>query len=278
MTLKFSLIGSGAVRPNPGRAGPAQVVRFDDELLLFDCGPSSVRALAAAGFAPQDVAALFITHLHFDHVADFPYLVLVGWNNGRSRALDVVGPPGTAEFAADSVTRAFKIDIDTRLGHGKDPAGMRTRVREIREPGQAAVGRGWTVAATGHEHAGMANLAYLFEGGGGKVAIIGDAAPSEDLVAFCAGADLLACECSGTRDFLDRFPWGAWHMTPREVAALARRAGVGRVVLKHFVMEDIDGDREAAERMAREVRSDFDGEVIAGYDGLAIDVAASSRA
>jgi len=270
MTPRFHLIGSGAVRPNPRRAGPAQLVAFDDELLMFDCGPSSVRALAAAGFAPQDVTALFITHMHFDHVADFPYLVLVGWNNGRCGPLEVFGPAGTAAFAENSVRRAFEIDIETRLRHGKDPSGMETAVTEIRKPGQVAGGPGWTLTAAFTEHTGMDTLVYLFEGGGRKIAIIGDSLPSDDLVEFCRGADLLVCECSGTRDFLDRFPWGTWHMTPEDVGALARDASVGRTVLKHFVVEDVDGDVDAAARMARRAQEIAGCPVEAGFDGMEV--------
>ncbi len=53
---------------------------------------------------------------------------------------------------------------------------------------------------------------------------------------------------------------------------MASEAGVKRVMLKHFVIEDITGDLSAAQLMANQVRQAYDGEVIVGEDGLEVSI------
>ncbi len=78
MNLRFTLLGSGAVRNNPRRGGPAQILQIEDEVLMFDCGRSACTNLARSGVSVEKIDRLFLTHLHFDHVTDIPYFVFGG--------------------------------------------------------------------------------------------------------------------------------------------------------------------------------------------------------
>ncbi len=55
------------------------------------------------------------------------------------------------------------------------------------------------------------------------------------------------------------------HTPLREVGAIAAQAGVGRLVLTHFIPGD---DELPDEHWVKGVAGDFDGEVIAGRDLL----------
>lgn len=270
MAMRVVLLGSGAVRPVPGRDGPAQVAVVDGEPLLFDCGRGAVTNLRRAGIPPETVNRAFLTHLHFDHVSDLPYLVLVTWVIGREAELEVYGPPGTKQFVDLSVRAAYHDDILSRFGHGRTPFGLDARVIEIDDAGLVVSSETYQVTAIEVQHGNMANLGYRVEAGGKAVVVLGDVDRRQDLTEFVSGADVLLCECSGTRDFLEHpsRPWGAWHMTPEDVARLAGRAGVKTVVLKHFVIED----ESAIARMGEAVREGFAGEVIVGEDNMEVPV------
>ncbi len=270
MTLRVVLLGSGAVRPVPGRDGPAQVVVVDDEPLLFDCGRGAVTNLRRAGIPPETVNRVFFTHLHFDHVSDFPYFILSTWNIGRQREVELYGPPGTRQFSEAAITAAYAEDIRTRVVHGRSKFGLDLHVIELTEGGLVLATNAYQVTATEVEHAGMPNLGYRVEAEGQVVVILGDVDRRQDLTEFVRGADVLLCECSGTKQFLTdpSRPWGAWHMTPEEVALLASRAGVKTVVLKHFVMED----EAAIEQMGAEVGRHFSGDVLVGHDGQEVQL------
>ena len=272
MQIRFVLLGSGAVRNNPRRGGPAQILYVGDEVLLFDCGRSASTNLARQGVQAERVDRLFLTHLHFDHVCDVPYFVFVGWNNGRKNPLQIFGPEGTGQFVERLIRPPFEQDIESRLGHGKDPFGLDPQVSEVGERGVFLEGE-YRIAATFTDHGGLPSLAYRVDVGDVRVVVGGDGQPREDFVEFCRDADLLVYECSGTAEFLAQQPWGAWHITPPEIAELANAAGIEKVMIKHLVIEDITGDLTAVEQMGEQIRADFAGEVLVGEDGLEVALA-----
>jgi ribonuclease Z len=273
MDIRFVMLGSGAVRNNPRRGGPAQILKIDHRVLMFDCGRYSATNLGKAGVCVEAVDRLFLTHLHFDHICNVPYFVLLGWNNGRKNRLCVFGPEGTEQFISRSIQPPFQQDISTRLGHGKDPFGLDPEVMEILDEGDFWEEGGCSVSAISVKHAGhMPSLVYRVDVGGRRIVVTGDGLPSPKLTQFCRDADLLVSECSGTPEFLAQYPWGAWHTTPVTLAAMASEAGVKRVMTKHFVMEDITGDLSVAQRMADQIRQTYQGEVIVGEDGLEVAI------
>lgn len=270
MDIRFVLLGSGAVRNNPRRAGPGQILCLDERVLMFDCGRAATSKLALCDVPVETVDRLFLTHLHFDHICDLPYFVFVGWNNGRKHPLQIFGPKGTRQFVDRIIRPPFEEDIRTRLGHGKDPFGLDPQVLEILEDGEFLEEAGTRVSATFVEHAGMPSLAYRVDVGDRRVVITGDGLPSPKLTEFCRNADLLVSECSGTQEFLAQYPWGSWHTTPKTLTAMASQAGVKRVVIKHLVIEDLTGDLAIARRMAGQIRRGYDGKVMVGVDGLEV--------
>lgn len=272
MDITFVMLGSGAVRVNLDRGGPAQILQIGGEPLLFDCGRCAVHNMERFGFPVESIEQVFVTHLHFDHVCDLAQFILLSWNNGRRNRLQICGPSGIGHFLEVGIRQGYGQDIASRLGHGKDPAGLDWQVTEIQEDGVFLQRDGYTVSALSTEHAGMPNLNYRVDAGGLRIVITSDTQPHEALVRFCDGADLLVCECSGTQGFLSGQPWGGWHMTPEAVAALASSANVSRVVIKHLVIEDFSKDPLISQKMAQQIREGYTGPVEVGHDGLRIDL------
>ena len=270
--ITVTIVGSGAVRANPKRGGTCQLVRVGEENLLFDCGRLAGHNLHNFGCPPEAVSRVFLTHLHFDHVCDLALLLLLSWTCGRARRLPVHGPPGTREFLEHGVRRAYRQDIESRLGHGRDPAGLEWEAIEIAADGPVLEAEGCTVSALATGHGGMPNYNYRIDAGGKRVVITSDTEPAESLVPFCEGADLLVVECSGTREFLGSVPWGGWHMSPESVADLAKRASVSRVVIKHLVIEDWTQDPDISAKMAARIRELYGGPAQAAEDGLTIEL------
>ncbi len=278
-SMKFTLLGSGAVRNNPRRAGPGQILQLadggaggDPPVWMFDCGRAACMRLAQQGVAAESVDRLFLTHLHFDHVVDVPYFVYVGWNNSRRSPLRIYGPTGTAHFIEHLIRPPFRDDIASRLGHGKSEFGLDPEVVEIPAAGTVLQEDGCTLSATFTNHGGITTLCYRVESAHRRVIISGDGLPQDDFEDFARGADLMVYECSGTQDFLQQQPWGTWHITPEALGALATRCQVRRLMIKHLVMEDITGDLTAVDDMGTRIRQHFDGEVFVGADGMTVDL------
>ena len=78
--MNVVLLGSGSAVPDPVRGNPSQAVVIDGEVLVVDCGERATVNLVRAGINPLDVNYLFITHLHWDHMVDYNYLLFTTWN------------------------------------------------------------------------------------------------------------------------------------------------------------------------------------------------------
>ncbi len=70
------LLGTGTPNPEPDRMGPSVAVVSGERAYLVDCGPGVVRRAAQAGIGMQKLTRLFVTHLHSDHTAGYPDLIL----------------------------------------------------------------------------------------------------------------------------------------------------------------------------------------------------------
>jgi ribonuclease Z len=270
--LRITTVGTGAVRVNPRRGGPCHLIEAQGLRIVVDCGRCAVHHLGQLGIQPESIDLVCITHLHFDHVCDLPLLALLGWNNGRETGLRVLGPVGTERFLHHAIDEAYTDDIASRLAHGKDPAGLRWTTTEIETDGRCHHAGELAVSCVHTPHAGLRNLNYRFELGNHHVVVTSDTNLTPELVHLCRNADLLVCECSGSKEFLASVPWGGWHMNPQTVARLAREANVAQVVLAHLVVEDWSTEPDIADQMASAVRRAFSGPVAVATDGAVFEV------
>jgi len=272
--VRFVLLGSTSVRPSLRHAGPAQLLIVDDDLLLFDCGRAVTTRIMEAGFAPTDVRYLFFTHHHFDHNSEFPYFLLVTWVMGRKQPLQICGPEGTQRLHDTLVDQVYREDIRSRLTlPGRSDEGLRAAITEITQEGPVWERGSWYARAvfTDHIPPYIKSLAYRIENQGKSVVIAGDNAPCRSIIELSRNADLLVHECTEVEDELAARGFARWHTGPRQLGVLAQKAGVRKLILKHFTHTIVD-DEARLEAMAAAVREHFDGEVIIGRDLLAMDI------
>lgn len=94
--MKLLLLGTrGGLPPEAGRAGISSAVIIDGRNYLVDCGYASAWQYARAGLRRADLAGIFITHLHADHVADYYNTIMMGAITGLPY-LDVIPAHVTA--------------------------------------------------------------------------------------------------------------------------------------------------------------------------------------
>ena len=195
--LKVILLGTlGGPTANAQRLGISTLVVAGSETLLFDCGRSLMTGLARLAINPADVTKVFLTHLHSDHVVGLPEIYLFPWaSQGRSTPLQVWGPQGTHDMVGH-LQKAFAFDIRVRRDvDEKFPAqGIEAIVKDIHE-GVVYAANGVKVTAFRVDHAPVSPaFGYRIDYRGRSVVLSGDTKPSDNLVKFSQGVDVLIHE------------------------------------------------------------------------------------
>ena len=265
--LEVTLLGTGTPSPSVERFGPSILVKAGTEWFLFDCGRGATQRLFQVDVPVGEVNALFFTHLHSDHTVGFPDFWLRGWQVGQRRVpLEVWGPEGTAEMM-EQLAGAFKVDIGFRLNSGRrSPEGALIQAHDITQ-GTVYENNGVRVTAFEVDHGYVKpSFGYRVDYGGRSVVLSGDTLPSENLVQFSMGVDLLIHEVR-MGDTPTRI-----HTTPEQAGEIFTRANPQMAVYSHTSTPvGNSSDLIAA------TRKTYDGPLEAGEDLMAIEVGEEIR-
>ena len=112
--LNVTLLGTGSPQPRMDRFGPSILVEAGNQKLLFDCGRGATQRIEQLKVPFGDVDALFLTHLHSDHIVgnSRPMVDRAG-RRGRKVPFRVRCPDRPEEMMAH-LEQAYQFDIHIR--------------------------------------------------------------------------------------------------------------------------------------------------------------------
>lgn len=273
--MQVVILGSGSPIPSADRAGPSTLVRTSAGDLLFDAGRGVSMRAAGAMSGPVAFRAVFLTHLHSDHITDLNDVITTRWAMSFTpNPLTVYGPVGTAALVA-ATEAMLEPDIGYRLAHHDDldwrPATVATDVTGgvVFEEGAVRVTAGPTDHAPVHPTVG-----YRVDDGGASVVIAGDTVPCGGLDRLCSDADVLVhtvvrrdqIEALGLPRLIDVLDY---HSSVPDTARTAARNGVGTLVLTHMVPPVRPG---AGQEWIDQARGEFAGTVVLSEDLTSVEV------
>lgn len=278
MTTTLTLLGTaGGPTPRGYRHAPSQVIVVDGAAYVFDCGNGVADQLARAGVPFSAVRAVFITHNHSDHNADLGTLTLLGWS-ALTPTVQIYGPPPLAKPMRHFFEMS-RYDIDIRVeDEGRAKLDDLVEVHEVTDEGDLYSDDLITVSAATVEHPPVEPaLAYRLDSADRSIVISGDTRPCDSLVKLAHDANVLVHEVMHV-PALDKIVEShngdsirkhllASHTRSDEVGSIAKRAGVGTLVLSHLVPAD---ESVPDETWRSHASLGFDGEIVVGRDLLAI--------
>lgn len=276
-STRLVILGSGNPNPSPSQSGCSLALLVNQTPYIIDFGPGLIRKAAALtkryggpleGFAVKDIKTAFLTHMHSDHTTGYADLILTPWVMGRDEPLKLYGPEGSSSMTSH-ILEAYRDDIHYRL-YGAEPAnnkGWRVDCTEFMEEGEIYRDSNIIVEAFPVSHGSWPNAwGFRFTTPDRVIVVSGDCKPSEKLIEYATGADILVHEVYSQAGYNKKSD--AWklyhadhHTSTVELAAIAKKTKPGKVVLYHILFWG-SGEDELLE----EISSEYKGDVIVGRD------------
>jgi ribonuclease Z len=298
VTRELVVLGTASQVPTRHRNHNGYLLRWDDEVILFDPGEGTQRQMLMAGLAVTPIKRICVTHFHGDHSLGLPGIL-------QRISLDKVPHPVVVHYPAAgqefydrlrhatsywdnaeivpqpiSETPAFAVETPAgrltarSLWHSVPAYGFRLVEPPSRRmlPARLAA-RGITGPAIGElQRTGRFGAVALadvsVERPGQSFAFVMDTGLCDNVYALAEGVDLLVIESTFLAEDAELARL-VGHLTARQAAAVARQCGVRRLVLTHFSQRYQHPDRFLAE-----ARAEFDGDIVIAEDLLHVPVPA----
>jgi len=231
--MRLTVVGCAGSFPGPDSAASCYLLEADGFRLVIDLGNGALGALQRhAGLF--DIDAVCLSHLHADHCVDlYSYSIARTYAPaGPQPPLPVYGPAGTRER------------IGLIHGAGGDGGLMDRFAFETLAPGSLSIGP-FDVTSVHMNHP-VETFGFRFSHGGRTIAYTGDTGETEELPLLARDCDVFLSEAA----FLDGpdLPPNL-HLSARQAAGYALRAGAGKLVLTHL-QPWTDADKALAEAAA----------------------------
>lgn len=252
--VELQVLGSGGPELEDQRASSSYLVWQDGRpRVLVDSGSGSALQFGRSGAHVAPLDAIFFTHLHIDHTADFPALIKSSYFEERNRPLPVYGPIGNDSFPTTTEYVADLFD------------GKRGAYRYLSDPGYPLVAhdvalaehevrviyrsRDVTASATKVIHGGVPALAWRIDLGGKSIVFSGDTNGNNgNLEILAKDADLFVAH-----NAIPEAETGVprqLHMPPSVIGHIAGTAHVKALVLSHRMLRSLGHEDETRAKIA----------------------------
>ncbi|MFX1559669.1 MAG: ribonuclease Z [Promethearchaeota archaeon] len=267
--IEIVFLGSGGSIPTEKRNHPAIAIRYEGWVLLFDAGEDVQRQYEKAQLGLNKKMAIFVSHVHADHVLGLPGLLLRFSLLGRIKPLNIYGPKELIEYVKVSQSTinlgtTFEATVHA-IGPGEvfNHRDLSVCAFEVDHRGYAlgfeiiwarstgkflpskakdlGVPKGpfWKELASGKpvklEDGTIVSPEDVTAPGPEPLKIVysGDTRPCEELRKAAQGADVLICEAMYTSEHAN-LAEERGHSTATAAAELAKESDVKLLVLTHY--------------------------------------------
>lgn len=222
MAVTVNFVGSGDAFGTGGRFNTCILVDGQDIRFTIDFGASSLVALNAQGIAHNSIDAILLTHIHGDHSAGIPFMLLDAMLGARrDRPLTIAGPKNLKERLDACMEVLFP-------GSGAMVPKFPLDYVEL-EVGQANEVLGLTVTPFAAKHTWQTDpTALRVEVDDKIVTYSGDGDWTPDLPKATKDADLFIAEC-----YFHSKPV-KWHLNYGTIQEHKASFGAKRMILTHM--------------------------------------------
>jgi ribonuclease BN (tRNA processing enzyme) len=183
------VLGCGDAFASGGRLQTCFFVDAAPDRLLIDCGATAMVGMRQFGVDPNLVDGVVLSHLHGDHFAGVPFLLLEAqFVSGRTRPLVLAGPVGTRDRLFQTLEVLFP-------GSSKLAWGFPLEIVELQAGRTDRLGAVSVLPFEVLHPSGAPALALRLRCGDQVIAYSGDTEWTEALPEIARDADLFILEC-----------------------------------------------------------------------------------
>ena len=262
--MKVWTVGTSSAVPSRERNLPANLISFQGERILFDCGEGTQKTLMKGKMGLMKISRIFISHWHADHFSGLLGLIQTMEMEGREKPLYIYGPPRTEEFTdrildTGYFNRSYDIFVED-LVEGDEIVGEEYKIKPF-EVEHSINAFGFVFEEDSHVKANKERMKELgleespkigelkdgkaieWDGEtiepeevvekvkGRKVAYSGDTAKCQNTIDHSKNADLLIHESTCSHDMIDE---RHGHTSAKQAAEIAEEAEVETLALTHI--------------------------------------------
>jgi ribonuclease BN (tRNA processing enzyme) len=216
--------GTGDGAPCEDRNHASFLYRLGKTNILIDCGESVDRSYKARGLSYNAIDAIFLSHLHSDHIGGFFMFMQGMWLERRRKPLKVYLPGKAIKPLRQMLDTVFlfKEALPFRLELTALEENKKVNIRDVRIRPFHTTHLEGTRAQFGKKYrADFSAYCFLLEHKGIRIGHSADLGQPEDLAPLLANPlDLLVCELS--------------HFTPTEILSYLRNRPIKQIAFVHI--------------------------------------------
>ena len=270
--FEILFLGTSASAPSAKRGLSAQIIKHDEYRFLVDCGEGTQRQILQSGTGFKNITKILLTHGHLDHILGLGGLLSTFLRWEAIEELDIFGGHATLDrvraLIYDVVLRGNQPPMPLRLNEIKPGTFFETddfsiTAFPVSHRGPDCLGyifEGKARRPFLPEKAGELGVPFgperreLVNGNsitlsdgkriepddvlgplqkGVKLVVVGDTGKTEDLLEACKDADALVIESTYLEEETEMALQFS-HLTARQAAELAVKAGVKKLILTHI--------------------------------------------
>ena len=267
MNFTLTIMGTASAMPISDRNPSAQALAVHGRLFLLDCGEGTQQLMRRAHLSFLKVEAIFISHIHGDHLFGLFGLLNTMAMYGRTAPLYIYGPQALGSvlnfyrsffgeganydiaFTAVDCTEPQRIHSSKWVDVSAFPLNHKIECYGFRFDEKLTARR-----RAEHPEVLPKSFAYC-----------SDTAPFPQLAQWVRGVDLLYHEATYPQEMADKAA-ARWHSTAQQAAECARDAAAKRLVIGHYSSRITD-----FEALIAECRAVFP-EAVAAQDGDILEI------
>jgi ribonuclease Z len=262
--MDFWTIGTSSAVPSRDRGLPANMVNYEGERIMFDCGEGAQRMIMQEKMGLMKISRIFISHWHADHFSGLLGLIQTLEMEGREHPLYIYGPPRTEEFTEKILdtgyfNRSYDIFVEDlvegdvivgegyevkpfEVDHGINAFGYvfqenpekkanKQKMKELGLEASPKIGKLKEGETVEHEGEKIKPEDVVEEVKGRKIVYSGDTAKCQNTIENAEDADLLIHEATCMHEMVeDR----KGHTSAKQAAEIAEEADVEKLLLTHI--------------------------------------------